>query len=113
MQMKYEEFIREQRFVNENICPLNCLGKWIWHGAFTEPANFTSFGEEHPNFKQSAFDRATKFSNEVVKWAKEVINTSPENLQLSVFDDDSGAVQIKQNGIYEILFVFFVPNEIY
>lgn len=48
----------------------------------------------------------------MVKWSKEVINTSPENLQLSVFDDDSGAIEIKQQGIYEVTFVFFVPSEV-
>lgn len=40
-----------------------------------------------------------------------MINTSPDNLQLSVFDDDSGAIAIKQSGIYEVTFVFFVPGE--
>ena len=34
--MKYEEFVTEQRYINESLCPLNCLGKWIWHGAFTD-----------------------------------------------------------------------------
>jgi len=33
---KYEDFMREQRFINENLCPLNCVGKWIWHGSFTD-----------------------------------------------------------------------------
>lgn len=40
-----------------------------------------------------------------------MINTSPENLQLSVFDDDSGAINVKQSGIYEVTFVFFVPTD--
>jgi hypothetical protein len=61
-------------------------------------------------FRRSAFDRAAgRSSSEVIKWAKEVCNTSPEMLQLSVHDDDSGAVLVKQCGMYELQFVFFVP----
>ena len=78
MQLKFEDFVREQRFINDNLCPLNCLGKWIWHGGFTEPAY--AFGEDYPNFKFSTFDKAIRFSSDVVKWSKEVINTSPDNL---------------------------------
>jgi len=40
------------------------------------------------------------------------MNTSPDNLQLSKYDDDSGAVFVKQAGVYEIMFVFFIPQEI-
>lgn len=102
--------MREQKFINENLCPLNCLGKWIWHGGFTETQNYNPFSETQ--FRMSAFDRATKIGPEVLKWAKEVINTSPDNLQLSMFDDDSGAISVKQSGIYEVSFVFFIPCEV-
>ena len=33
-------------------------------------------------------------------------------MQLSIFDDDSGAISVKQSGIYEVSFVFFVPGEV-
>lgn len=46
-----------------------------------------------------------------VKWSKEVINTCPDNFELSKFEDDAGAIQIKTSGIYEVLFVFFVAHE--
>ena len=72
--------MHEQRFINENLCPLNCLGKWVWHGTFTETYNPFSDGQ----FRQSVFDRACKPGGDVVKWAKEVINTSPDMLELSV-----------------------------
>ena len=108
IQRKYEEFLREQRFINENLCPLNCLGKWIWNGNFVEPTGFNPFNETM-KFRLSAFDRASRSGNEVIKWAKEVVNTSPGMLQLSVTDDDSGAIIIKQSGIYEVQFVFFIP----
>ena len=88
--LKYEDFMREQRFINENLCPLNCVGKWIWHGSFTDGQSI-GFNDT-TQFRISAFDRASKFANEVVKWAREVINTSPDNLQLSAFDDDCGAI---------------------
>lgn len=67
LQAKYEEFVREQRFINEALCPLNCLGKWIWHGGFTESVGFNPFAETQ--FRLSAFDRAAKAGPEVVKWA--------------------------------------------
>ena len=37
--LRYEEFVTEQKYINESLCPLNCLGKWIWHGAFTDAVN--------------------------------------------------------------------------
>jgi hypothetical protein len=117
---KYEDFTREQRFINESLCPLNCLGKWIWHGSFTElgfAANLLA-GEDNGqiiSFKRSAFDKANgslDFMNEVVKWSREVVNTSPNNLQLSLYDDDSGSIYIRQSGVYEVTFVFFVPTDV-
>jgi len=48
---------------------------------------------------------------ETVKWAREVINTSPENLQLDKFEDN-GTIIIRSAGIYEITFAFFVPTEV-
>jgi hypothetical protein len=46
-----------------------------------------------------------------VKWSKEVINTCPDNFELSKYEDDCGAIDVKTSGIYEILFTFFVPHE--
>ena len=40
------------------------------------------------------------------------MNTSPDNLQLSKHEDDSGAILIRQAGVYEITFVFFIPQDI-
>ena len=34
--VRWDEFVAEQRYINESLCPLNCLGKWIWTGAFTD-----------------------------------------------------------------------------
>jgi len=48
---------------------------------------------------------------ETVKWAREVINTSPENLNLDKFEDN-GMIVIRSAGIYEITFAFFVPSEV-
>jgi hypothetical protein len=60
----------------------------------------------------SAFERVSIQDAPVadlVKWSKEVINTCPDNFELSKFDDDSGAIFIYTSGIYELLFTFFVP----
>lgn len=46
-----------------------------------------------------------------VKWQREIINTCPDNFELSKYDDDSSALIVHTNGIYEILFTFFVPPE--
>ena len=70
------------------------------------------------NFKMSAFERVSLSDGsgingnvDYVKWSKEVINTCPDNFELSKFEDDSGAVLIKTSGIYEVIFVFFVAHE--
>lgn len=66
----------------------------------------------------SAFERvqATDGSGQngyvdFVKWQREIINTCPDNFELSKFEDDSSAILIHSNGIYEILFTFFVAPE--
>jgi hypothetical protein len=63
----------------------------------------------------SAFERvqasdgtSSNGSVDYVKWSREIINTSPDNFELSKYDDDSGAIVIHTNGIYEVLFTFFV-----
>ena len=111
---KWEEFVNEQKYINESLCPLNCLGKWIWHGAFTDAVNknrqatfaindFATVSLKVPSgtknsFKKSTFDKASAshdYMTEHVKWSKEAMNTSPDNLQLSKYEDDSGAIFIK------------------
>ena len=67
------------------------------------------------SFKKSVFDKAgasLDYMAENVKWAREAMNTSPDNLQLSKHEDDSGAVFVRSAGVYEITFVFFIPQEI-
>jgi hypothetical protein len=63
----------------------------------------------------SAFERVgvsdgtgTNGQADYVKWSREIINTSPDNFELSKFEDDSGALIVHANGIYEVLFTFFV-----
>ena len=126
---RWEEFVTEQRYINESLCPLNCLGKWIWHGAFTDAVNNGKQANIIDNdklnvslkngtkksFKKSAFDKAIAsldYMVEHIKWSREAMNTSPDNLQLSKYEDDAGAILIRQAGVYEITFVFFVPQEI-
>ena len=129
---RWEEFVNEQKYINESLCPLNCLGKWIWHGAFTDAVNNgrqASFIENDrlnvslrdgkagtkKSFKKSVFDKAIAsldYMAEHVKWSREAMNTSPDNLQLSKFDDDSGAIFIRSAGVYEVTFVFFIPQEV-
>jgi hypothetical protein len=46
-----------------------------------------------------------------IKWTKEVINTCPDNFELSKFEDDSSSIFIRTSGVYEILFTFFIPHE--
>ena len=127
--LRYEEFVTEQKYINESLCPLNCLGKWIWHGAFTDAVNnqkkISAYEDEKLSvnlkqgntqkvFKKSAFDRAANVfdTGDHIKWAREAMNTSPDNLQLSKHEDDSGAILIRQAGVYEITFVFFIPQDI-
>ena len=71
-------------------------------------------GTTQKSFKKSAFDKAGAGVEvgEHIKWAREAMNTSPDNLQLSKLDDDCGAILIRQAGVYEITFVFFVPKDI-
>ena len=69
-------------------------------------------GATKSSFKKSVFDKAIlgiEYMSEHVKWAKEVINTSPDNLHLNKNEDDGGAILVRQNGVYEVTFVFFVP----
>ena len=50
------------------------------------------------SFKKSVFDKAiigADYMNEHVRWAKEVINTSPDNLFLSKNEDDGGAILVR------------------
>lgn len=118
-----EKIIMDQKFINDNICSLNCLGKWIWHGGFTSGST-TSFNATSKSplragkgsFKMSAFERVVQHDGtngpvEYVKWSREVINTCPENFEMSRYDDDNGAIIILTTGIYEISFNFFVPPE--
>jgi hypothetical protein len=102
---------------------LNCLGKWVWYGGFTTGSSITgpratATTNLKGNFRMSAFEKVTLNDGvgsggmvDYVKWSKEVINTCPDNFELSKIEDDSSAITIKTSGIYEILFVFFVPHE--
>ena len=36
-QTRFESFCRQQTQINESICPLNCMAKFTWHGATTQP----------------------------------------------------------------------------
>ena len=45
LQEKFEQFVNEQRYINGNLCPLNCVGKWVWGGAFTEPLSYNPFND--------------------------------------------------------------------
>ena len=46
---------------------------------------------------------------EQVQWAKEVINTCPENLYQDDLEDSY--IKVAQAGVYELAFAFFVPSE--
>lgn len=50
-------------------------------------------------------------SVDYVKWQREIINTCPDNFELSKHEDDSSALLVHTSGIYEILFTFFVAPE--
>lgn len=102
--LSLDQIIQEQKFINESLCALNCIAKWVWHGGFTtglSTIKSSSFNNTKKNsFKMSAFERVTindgGASNinglEFVKWQREIINTSPDNFELSKFEDDSGAI---------------------
>ena len=30
-----EDMVVGQKFINESLCALNCVGKWVWFGGFT------------------------------------------------------------------------------
>ena len=47
-----------------------------------------------------------------MKWSRELLNTNPDIFDLSIEDDDSSALIIRQAGVYEISFIFFVPPDI-
>lgn len=89
----------------------------MWHGGFTTGSSTRqAIGSKKASFKMSAFERVgandgtnSGGSTDFVKWSKEVINTCPDNFELSKFEDDSSAIEIKTPGIYEIVFTFFVP----
>lgn len=34
----FDNFLKEQKFINESLCPLNCVAQYVWFGGFaTEP----------------------------------------------------------------------------
>ncbi len=64
----------------------------------------------------SAFERVqdgNTVANEYVKWQREIINTCPDNFELSKYEDDSSAIVVHTSGIYEILFTFFVMPDLH
>lgn len=104
-----------QKFINDSLCALNCVAKWVWFGGFTSLSGITHSvsGVSHnkkDSFGFSAFDRCSNESADAIKWSKEVINTSPDNFELNTIQDDSGAIVIRQAGVYEVLFAFFLPS---
>ena len=79
-------------------------------GCITKSLNST----HKASFKMSAFERVSDSSStnsEQVKWQREIINTCPDNFELSRYEDDSGAIVIQSPGIYEVLFTFFVFHD--
>ena len=115
-----DSILRDQKFINESLCSLNCIGKWVWHGGFTTGGSVLRSPyatAKHP-FKMSAFERVSMSDGigingtvDYVKWSREIINTCPDNFELSQYEDDCGAITVHTSGIYEILFTFFVPPE--
>ena len=107
----------DQKFINESLCALNCIGKWIWNGGFTQgnTGSKSPYSSAKNSFKMSAFERVQLSDGlghngqvDYVKWSREVINTCPDNFELSKYEDNCGALSIHTSGIYEILFTFFV-----
>jgi hypothetical protein len=101
--------LNEQKFINESLCALNCLGKWIWNGGFTSGSYSRSTSNLNKSFKISAFERDTVA--DYIKWSKEVINTCPNNFELMKFEEDCSSILIRTSGIYEVVFTFFIPHE--
>eukprot|EP00347_Sterkiella_histriomuscorum_P018573 403345000 len=115
-----DNIIVDQKFINEQLCALNCIGKWVWHGGFTSGGGLSRspYSSKKNSFKMSAFERVQASDGsgqngyvDFVKWQREIINTCPDNFELSKYEDDSSAIVIHSNGIYEILFTFFVAAE--
>ena len=38
----FDSFLREQKFINENLCPLNCVAQYVWYGGFGQAPIFDS-----------------------------------------------------------------------
>ena len=129
----FDSFLKEQKFINENLCPLNCVAQYVWFGGFAQAPIFDSLFDKSSgktSFQCSALDKiqmsqtavpsaySTQNINSSVKqiqkirWSKEVINTRPQSIELCKDDDfDSSTVALTQQGIYQLDFVLFIPEE--
>jgi len=100
----FDNLPQNQKFINDSLCALNCVAKWVWFGGFT------TMRSQSTGFGSSAFDRCVAEQYDAIRWSKEVINTSPDSFELcSSFRDECGAIQIKGQGVYELVFAFFLP----
>lgn len=54
-----DQILLDQKFINESLCALNCIGKWVWHGGFTTGLNLgkSTINNNKSSFKMSAFER--------------------------------------------------------
>jgi hypothetical protein len=100
--LKFDTFQHEQRQLNESLCSLHCVAKWLWHGQFTKPTKSRS-----RSFSKSAFDSEC---GQLIKWSAQVINTAPEVMMLNS-QEDNGQIILKEAGVYEVQFLSFVSPE--
>ena len=116
--------IREQKAINESFLNLNCLARYVWHGGFTsggvnlggtQRSTSAKLRSGKINFDRPSFtsESSAHSSHEYVKWSRELVNTSPDLFELSLEEDDGGALTILLAGVYEISFTIFVPPDIH
>lgn len=51
----FDNFLQEQKFINENLCPLNCIAQYVWHGGFALGSILGGSFDDTDKFGKSSF----------------------------------------------------------
>jgi hypothetical protein len=80
----YSNFLQEQKFINESICPLNCVAQFVWNGGFMPESIFgASMKSELFSTKGATAVPGMITSghrSQTIKWTREAINTRPQSI---------------------------------
>ena len=43
----FDNFLKEQKFINESLCPLNCVAQYVWFGGFAAEPVFGALVDQN------------------------------------------------------------------